>query len=326
MKLRPNKDLSALYKYLPSMKMGLVALASLCAVLLYAYTNREETVVVQQNQKKAASGVDISRMDTDKDGVADWKEKLFGFNPLLSDSDGDGTPDSTEIAEAEQTLQIKQEKGAIETKQAAQLTETAKLAQDGMKAVIALNQQGALSDESIGALTETATDSIQNKEYTSTYTTKDIKIVRSNEESLSEYANKVAYIFLKEEAIFLQDGPALLKTYTMTRSPKDLQKVTAMRQNVTNMGITLLSFQTPDQLSPAAVRAIQEFDKYGMILDDLKKIDSDPVASLSAMSQFYKTRYTLTNSVVEIIREAQKLGVTFTAGDPGGILLEAATK
>ncbi len=31
--------------------------------------------------------------DTDRDGIPDWKETLFGLNPKLQDSNGDGTPD-----------------------------------------------------------------------------------------------------------------------------------------------------------------------------------------------------------------------------------------
>lgn len=305
------------------MLFGCVVLVGLGA---YTYATKESPASAPKTNTQPTVSIDVSRTDTDRDGVPDWKENLFGFNPMLSDSDGDGTPDSTEILEQEKNLQIKQEGQGVERGQNETLTETATLARDGMKAVIALKQQGALSSDSVTALTETAVDSIQNKTYTTSYSSKDIKIIKSNADTLAEYANKVAYIFIKEEQGFLQDGPALLKTYTLTRSPSDLQKIKAIRQSVNNMGITLLSFQTPDELSPAALQMIQQFDIYGQIVDDLLKLDSDPVASLSALSQFYQVRYTLTNSAVEVVREAQKLGITFTSSDPGGILLQAAKK
>lgn len=326
MKLHTKTNSAAIYAYLPSFKMGVFALGVLIALGVWTYVDRVDTVVTSKDTTKPATSPDISKLDTDKDGVTDWKEKLFGLNPLLSDSDGDGTPDATEMREMEQGFQIKQEGSALKIQKSEVLTETARLAQDGMKAVISLNQQGALNQDSINALKETAVDTIQNKAYISTYGPKDIKTVRATEDNMTEYTNKVAYIFLKEEGVFLQDAPALLKTYTMTKSPKDLEKITKMRQNVTNMGLTLLSFQTPDQLSTAAVNTIREFDKYGMLLDDLKKIDSDPVSALSAIGQFYKSRLAVTNSTTELIREAQKLGITFTSSDPGGILIEAVTK
>jgi len=50
--------------------------------------------------KKMASALPekIAQIDTDKDGLADWEEVLWKTNKNNSDTDGDGTSDSAEIA------------------------------------------------------------------------------------------------------------------------------------------------------------------------------------------------------------------------------------
>jgi hypothetical protein len=51
-----------------------------------------------QDQKKAQTDLALKNIDTDKDGLSDYDEiTLYGTSPFLSDSDGDGYDDKTEI-------------------------------------------------------------------------------------------------------------------------------------------------------------------------------------------------------------------------------------
>ena len=64
----------------------------------FIYRNRQPGI---QNQPKiltaAVSKTADENPDSDRDGLKDWEERLWGTNPNNPDTDGDGAPDGQEI-------------------------------------------------------------------------------------------------------------------------------------------------------------------------------------------------------------------------------------
>jgi hypothetical protein len=91
-------------KYLPSKKF-LVALALAIMAILIALAfnySRSRTINNKDNlvaETNATSSIvaSLNSIDSDKDGLPDWQEVLYGTDPKSADTDKDGTPDGEEI-------------------------------------------------------------------------------------------------------------------------------------------------------------------------------------------------------------------------------------
>ena len=87
---------------LKNKRVVLVALAVVLLVLLFFIKTKSEWT----NKEMAGSGLvsgdeilgDVLSKDTDKDGIWDWEEGLWGTDPTKKDTDSDGESDSSYIA------------------------------------------------------------------------------------------------------------------------------------------------------------------------------------------------------------------------------------
>lgn len=306
--------------------MLIVATIVLTSLALYSYktnTDNKKNVALKDTTNTVSAIPNIDK-DTDGDGIPDWKEVLYHLDPNSSDTDNDGTPDSTEI---EQKLPILTSNTLSNgTKERAELTETAKFTQEVVANAILLDQQGGLNKNTIKNMSEVAAQSIQNKTYVSPFTLENLKLAKTTDDNLYQIPNKVTAVFLSTSKITLQDVPAMLKNYTMTKSDADMHKIELVRQEVNKVGNYYLSLEVPNTLSNEYLHVIKTLDVYGAIIDDLMGIQHNPVPAMGALTQYYNARKELVNAVLQLDLSAQKQGVTFTSQDPAYILITMLRK
>src|ERR1035437_1193625 len=88
-------------KYLPS-KNFLIALSVAVAIIIITviinYSKSNTTKYNNDNLVTSNASSSVLTIDSDSDGLPDWKEVLYGTDPHKADTDGDGTPDGEEIA------------------------------------------------------------------------------------------------------------------------------------------------------------------------------------------------------------------------------------
>ncbi len=104
--MQPNNTSFYNKNYLPSKKIQYVILAIIIAALLfwiipkmksYYQDHRASFSITGKPPEPLVSTTPAPTLfdkDTDGDGVPDWQENLFGFDPNKKDSDGDGINDS----------------------------------------------------------------------------------------------------------------------------------------------------------------------------------------------------------------------------------------
>lgn len=90
-------------RYLPSKNFVTalsIAVSIILLVIIYNYTwptiaeFLRENNVIETNKASIVTNIDI---DSDRDGLVDWKENLYGTDPKKADTDNDGTSDVQEI-------------------------------------------------------------------------------------------------------------------------------------------------------------------------------------------------------------------------------------
>ena len=91
------------FKTLQHKNVIMSAVVALSIFLIALITLREqggisdEQTLIAQTLPATQTTTDI---DTDRDGLPDWKEKLYGSDINKLDTDGDGTNDGAEITQA----------------------------------------------------------------------------------------------------------------------------------------------------------------------------------------------------------------------------------
>ena len=92
-------------KYLPSKKFSIalsIAIAVILIAIIFNYSKPSVTKYLNNNLTADTNGVPIVAnidLDSDNDGLVDWKENLYGTDPKIADTDKDGTNDAEEVAQ-----------------------------------------------------------------------------------------------------------------------------------------------------------------------------------------------------------------------------------
>ncbi len=123
---------------------------------------------------------DLVNRDTDLDGVPDWQESLYGTDPTKKDTNGDGVGDNVEIARLSKQNPANGELD-LNIDNLGDNTATGQLAKELFSTIAALNQTGAVDQDTIDKLSATLAEKIQNPNNIKTYTISDIKISNTDD-------------------------------------------------------------------------------------------------------------------------------------------------
>ncbi len=96
-------------KYLPSKNFSIIIILIICfSTFIAIYFYKKENLSVYKNafilNDAFTSKWTKTKIDTDFDGLEDWKEILYGTNINSKDTDSDGTDDNTEIEKGRDPL------------------------------------------------------------------------------------------------------------------------------------------------------------------------------------------------------------------------------
>ncbi len=133
----------------------------------------------QQEEKLSSQTVgDLLAKDSNKNGIADWEETLWGLDPKALYTNG--VPNKTIIEQKKIAL------GVTEDTAITPQNETDALARELITIATALGQSGQ-SDETLSAIGTKMADSVQVQIANNYYSLKDIKTVQTTTENLRNY-------------------------------------------------------------------------------------------------------------------------------------------
>lgn len=170
--------LSKYQKYLPSKKFtlviggGAVLLALALGISSYFGSSGGFNRKLAKNAPVAADGTvkDVVTRDSNGNGIPDWEESLWGFDPK-----GDGEANKKAIDAK------KAANGILPDTSGTPLSETDKFSQSLLSTILALQQSGTLTEEAITNLAASVGASVNAKHANrETYTLADISLTSTN--------------------------------------------------------------------------------------------------------------------------------------------------
>lgn len=205
-------------KYLPSKNFTIalsVAVGIILIVIGINYLRSNTTRFINRDTAPAITNAAVMKIDTDKDGLPDWKEHLYGTNPTKADTDGDGTNDNDEINTDRDPLKantaaagqesndkvsaklVEENKKLIEDYQ--KLNETDKFSRDLFSNIIASQPvNGSMSQESMDAIVNKAISELPNKNYSGVTKVEDLNLQKTDVSSMPKNAGEYIKNFYTE--------------------------------------------------------------------------------------------------------------------------------
>ena len=239
---------------------------------------------------------DLVSRDSDRDGIFDWEEGLWGTDPYNKDTNADGVTDEKEIARLKGEL--KQNMGTSESETLfgdGNLTQTDRFSQELLTTVAAINQTGEMDPATIQKLGEALATQIENISPKKVYGMTDIKITKdSSIETIQKYDEVTDAIFEKypvedNVAVILQE----LATADGDIDSTAVQKLEPRIQQMKNIIADLSQIEVSQEMATPHLNLINALERVMENLSDVTLIDIDAIVALSAISQYEENVATL---------------------------------
>jgi hypothetical protein len=226
---------------------------------------------------------DLVNKDSDGDTVPDWQEKLWGTDPMKKDTDGDGVGDAAEISSLEKAKAA--ESGAADQNDQ-NLTATDRFARELFSTVAALEASGQTDPTTLDKLSVSLAGEIQTSAQTTSYTVEQMQVISDNSKTATATYNKGMGLILKNynmsNVIDILKN-AISEDSVDSAQLKNLDPIIKKADEVIN---SLIKIKTPSNLKFEHLELINALEKMNENLKDIKKIDTDTVLALSAVSQY----------------------------------------
>jgi hypothetical protein len=236
-----------LKRLLPSAKIFITILLLTFFVLLLLFINKKGgDYVSQKNKELLSSSITVSEVgsiDSDKDGVSDWEEKLWGTDPYQKVSNPDGVSDKDYV---EKKRQEQENKDLTDLSKKPETT-TDKITSQMIATILALSEAGGeiKSEELAKALASSSVAQIQKEIAPRIYTRANFTIVGTSTAEISEYQKTLQTVFTEKNISDIARGYGLITESLRMDDMETLAEATSYNKKIETMLGLLLNAKVP---------------------------------------------------------------------------------
>jgi hypothetical protein len=322
-------------KYLPSRKFLIALSMAVSIVLLTIIFNLgyQNNIKYMNNDLVTATdtvATAFSNIDSDKDGLPDWKEALYGTNPLKADTDGDGTSDFDEIAQNRDPLKPNTaskgqepndkidpsivEKNQTALKEYEKLNETDRLSRDIISNVIASQPRtGSMDPGIMNSIVSKAVGELPEKKYAGITKDTDLNLLKTDSKNLNKNMSDYATNFQSESlklAQFIGTDMDLIGQYISSGSTSTKESVLRLADKYQTVVNDFIQMPVPVALGYYDVnyhlRVINDLEIIIAIDRDIANSDKDSLSIFSNMSIYGEIFHDLISNL-KIITDILKI-------------------
>lgn len=301
---------------------------ALGAVLLVFFLTRgnelsfgEHPLLIQTLPNATLGQADI---DTDRDGLSDWKEKLYGSNLEVIDSDGDGTNDGDEVRVGRNPAVANTKKAGEEPTDKLAYLEDPNIATSstdalGIKKEFFARYLAEGSKEIKEATFQNLIKTVDPKQYAPRHELLGLTISSDNSAAgIKSYVNAFGVIikkYLKQPMSRSED--ALLEAALSRKDRRAQEELQLLAISYKNFAADLLALKVPTALAQAHLLVVNGYEGMGTGLLSVAKIQEDPINGTAGYEAYLKYRLDVIDGYGAIVAYIAKEHITFTAEEPG---------
>lgn len=272
-------------KYLPSKQfiLRIIAIAIILAIIfgIYSIVKYFQNKTSPENQKTELTVKDIltGAKDTNDNGIPDWEESLWGFNPITN-----GPENKTAILAKKQELSKANESSGQSDSQKA-ITANENLSQEFFALIMSLKESGNLNDTSLKSAADAFGSQIQPTPLPNAYTSNDqiIKISNSTDD-VKNYLKSVNTLLLKHSD--LGSELTLISNGTENSDPTAFTLVDNVALSYISFSKELIKIPVPSKISTIVLSMANNYEKLGQSTMGLSKGSDDPIVAMKSLINY----------------------------------------
>jgi hypothetical protein len=281
-------------EYLPSKKfvqsIGIL-IAILCILIgayyltsfiKHKYFNNTGTLIV-------GKGGNIQK-DTNSNGIPDWEESLWGFDPTK-----DGEKNKEAIQAKKDALRQSSTYTSNDSNQNLSEDETA--AREFFAAIMSLQQSGNLNDASVQSIAEAMGEKIIAAPIADTYKKSDEDIQELSEKTLSNYYIALTNLFIKYKNKNIGDELTFINQGLMNNDPQPMKIAGDIAVSYKSFAKELIKIPVPEELAQNHLELANNYEKTGQTITEMAHILEAPLPGMKALINYKKYSSALTNNI-----------------------------
>ncbi|MDP2665244.1 MAG: thrombospondin type 3 repeat-containing protein, partial [bacterium] len=275
----------------------------------------------------------IATKDSDGDGLPDWEEALYGTDPHKTDTfslgmtDGEAVAKGFIIPKAIADISVATSSPTIAGSDGlppppAEGTITAAFAKSFFALFLAAKNANGGADLSETQMNDVASQALNSlssvivaaPDYKSA---KDITVAGSGADALKAFAVSAEAILLKNTSNATTSEINYLKSALLNNDATAAPHIISIAKAYRDSAVGLAVLQVPAELAETHLALVNAMMRISQITTDFTFSDTDPLATMLALSQYPPAVLALANSYFAIGKVYKAAGISLPAGAPG---------
>lgn len=241
---------------------------------------------------------ELVNKDSDKDGVLDWEEALWGLNPKQKETTP-GIPDSVAVSKMKTEQLNSSGTSDVSNTNNESLTQTDKFSRELFATMATLSQDKTIDQATADKISNSLAEQIQNTAPEKVFLLSDFKIIKSDlYKDIKKYSDTFDNLFPKDPVKYtvldvlqqLTQDSNNIDTSVLSK----LEPIIIQSQKIID-GMTKM--EVPQSLASLHLDFINTLQRVVENLNNIKLFDNDPIVALSGISQYEKNSSLLGSSV-----------------------------
>lgn len=288
-------------EYLPSKKFITIVLSVVVIIsLFFAVKGLFKLIGSKSNKNNSPSKVtvigDLIQKDTNKNGIPDWEEYLWGLDPSKN-----GAENKEYILSKKNSLM---KNGEITNgDESKTVSDNEMLSQEFFAAIISLQQSGQLDETSMKAISEAVGKNVEATPIPDIYTENMLTLKGDSTLNKDAYYKDLSDLVKKYKDADIGSELTFIIQGLSNNDPQALYAAQTVADAYIDFGGELIKIPVPRGLYKDHLNAANNYQKVGQSIKDLTKILTDPLIGMKALVN-YKNYSDALASNLEKISEA----------------------
>jgi hypothetical protein len=236
----------------------------------------------QSNNSKVEMTVGtIIQKDSNKNGIPDWEEYLWGLDPYKNG------PENKEFILSKK--RILEKSGIISPyNESASITQNELLSRQFFATIISLQQTGNFNEETIMSISENIGQNIIPESIPDIYTKNMLIISSDSKESNIEYQDSLTDIIENYSDSDLGEELTLIVQGLNLNDPQALYSAITVSNSYESLAEELISIKVPQSIANTHLSLANNYKKVGLTIKELVKMMSDPLMGMRTIINYKK--------------------------------------
>ncbi|MFA6514710.1 MAG: hypothetical protein WCT42_00390 [Candidatus Paceibacterota bacterium] len=272
-------------KYLPSKKF--ISIVFIIVILIALFFGIKEIISIFKN-KKTSNGEPIKmtiggiiQKDSNKNGIADWEEYLWGLDPNKN-----GPENKEFILAKKKTLE---QNGVISMDDdSKQITDNEILSREFFATIISLQQTGEISQESLDSVAQAVGQKIEATPIPDIYKSDMLTIENDSALANQKYHEAISNLINSYENADIGTELILVAEGLKTQDPQALYAAKTVAVAYRSFGNDLTKIAVPRSLTQTHLSLANNYEKTAQSIEGLAKMLNDPTIGMSSIINYKK--------------------------------------